>query len=209
MPRGAQDPSFFIPICEAFCRFLVTFRGDGPLGTIMCIADTKGQVKGKVGFNPHRQGRMWRQVCCSAVCTTVGMCDKDNALHCFAQLCVLSHVDNPSADPPLYPDGKLAVGHAVGTGANTVGQAHTSCPSVETLQAMPSDRNAVGHARDRLCKAQPQGTQTLRKIGKALCIASRRHRASLSHSSHSPWSRGSFMATLGLPATTHPATTPF
>jgi len=28
----------------------VTFRGDGPLGSMMCIADTRGMVKGKVGL---------------------------------------------------------------------------------------------------------------------------------------------------------------
>jgi molecular chaperone Hsp33 len=50
----------------------IQFRGDGPLGGILAVADTKGQVKGKVG--------------------------------------------NPEADPPLRPDGKLAVGAAVGQG---------------------------------------------------------------------------------------------
>lgn len=50
----------------------VTFRGDGPLGTIQVIGDSKGNVKGKLG--------------------------------------------NPSADPPLRPDGKLNVGAAVGRG---------------------------------------------------------------------------------------------
>ena len=28
----------------------VTFRGDGPIGSVMAIADTRGNVKGKVGF---------------------------------------------------------------------------------------------------------------------------------------------------------------
>lgn len=50
----------------------IQFKGDGPLGGILVVADTKGQVKGRVG--------------------------------------------NPEADPPLRPDGKLAVGAAVGAG---------------------------------------------------------------------------------------------
>jgi molecular chaperone Hsp33 len=29
----------------------IQFRGDGPLGSILAVADTKGQVKGRVG-NP-------------------------------------------------------------------------------------------------------------------------------------------------------------
>jgi molecular chaperone Hsp33 len=48
----------------------ITFKGDGPIGTIMAISDNRGMVK--------------------------GMCA------------------NPSADPPLRPDGKLNVGAAVG-----------------------------------------------------------------------------------------------
>ncbi|KAF5841293.1 Hsp33 protein-domain-containing protein [Dunaliella salina] len=66
----------------------VTFRGNGPLGNVMCIADTKGQVKGKV--------------------------------------------DNPSADPPLYPDGKLAVGDAVGTGVLAIVRSHPLEPTPYT-----------------------------------------------------------------------------
>jgi len=50
----------------------VTFRGDGPLGSLQAIATSDGRVKGRM--------------------------------------------DNPAADPPLRPDGKLAVGAAVGRG---------------------------------------------------------------------------------------------
>lgn len=30
------------------CAVQIQFRGDGPLGGILAVADTKGQVKGKV-----------------------------------------------------------------------------------------------------------------------------------------------------------------
>jgi hypothetical protein len=54
----------------------VSFKGDGVLGGVFAIADTRGHVKGKVG--------------------------------------------NSNADPPLRPDGKLAVGDAVGEGEGAV-----------------------------------------------------------------------------------------
>ncbi|KAI8470549.1 MAG: heat shock protein Hsp33 [Monoraphidium minutum] len=62
----------------------VSFKGDGVLGGAFAIADTRGQVKGKVG----------------------------NAL----------------ADPPLRPDGKLAVGDAVGSGVLSVVRSHPQQP---------------------------------------------------------------------------------
>lgn len=66
------------------CMSQIQFRGDGPLSGILAVADTKGQVKGKVG--------------------------------------------NPAADPPLRPDGKLAVGAAVGQGQLCVTRSHPRQP---------------------------------------------------------------------------------
>jgi molecular chaperone Hsp33 len=66
----------------------VSFKGDGVLGGVFAIADTRGQVKGKVG--------------------------------------------NPKADPPLRPDGKLAVGDAVGSGVLSVVRSHPLEPQPYT-----------------------------------------------------------------------------
>jgi redox-regulated HSP33 family molecular chaperone len=73
------------PVLTCSCTPLqIQFRGDGPLGGILAVADTQGQVKGKVG--------------------------------------------NPAADPPLRPDGKLAVGAAVGQGQLCVTRSHPGQP---------------------------------------------------------------------------------
>lgn len=66
----------------------LSFKGDGVLGGVFAIADTKGQVKGRVG--------------------------------------------NPKADPPLRPDGKLAVGDAVGSGVLSVVRSHPLQPQPYT-----------------------------------------------------------------------------
>ncbi|KIZ01469.1 putative chaperonin [Monoraphidium neglectum] len=66
----------------------VSFKGDGVLGGVFAIADTRGHVKGKVG--------------------------------------------NSNADPPLRPDGKLAVGDAVGEGVLSVVRSHPLQPQPYT-----------------------------------------------------------------------------
>lgn len=66
----------------------VSFKGDGVLGGVFAIADTRGNVKGRVG--------------------------------------------NSKADPPLRPDGKLAVGDAVGSGVLSVVRSHPLQPQPYT-----------------------------------------------------------------------------
>lgn len=66
----------------------ISFKGDGVLGGVFAIADTRGNVKGRVG--------------------------------------------NPNADPPLRPDGKLAVGDAVGSGVLSVVRSHPLQPQPYT-----------------------------------------------------------------------------
>jgi molecular chaperone Hsp33 len=70
----------------------IQFKGDGPLGGILAVADTRGQVKGKVG--------------------------------------------NVEADPPLRPDGKLAVGAAVGAGQLCITRSHPGQPRPYTVRTV-------------------------------------------------------------------------
>eukprot|EP00879_Flechtneria_rotunda_P032008 GHRR01035152.1.p1 GENE.GHRR01035152.1~~GHRR01035152.1.p1 ORF type:complete len:268 (+),score=58.10 GHRR01035152.1:468-1271(+) len=100
----------------------IQFRGDGPLGGILAVADTSGQVKGKV--------------------------------------------NNPQADPPLRPDGKLAVGAATGQGQLCVTRSHPAQPQPYTGVV----RIVSGEIAEDLAAYLAESEQTNSALALGVCI---------------------------------------